>query len=304
MARKPNVPAPAVNPPTEPSKPKSAVDAMGVSESKPKRPFGGFTKRQWIYVGVMAVIGLWGLNLNAPSKPLIIPTSTPGITTLRFDAPSPTAIEVTSTVPSVVVQVSTVAPTATITETPAPLPTDTPVPPTVAALVVQAVQPSATFIIVENDGLGDVMVFNPVKMFYAGANGAKLRSCPNRTCEVVASLLVGDQLIANGAIDGEEVEQGNKLWYRTQVNGQTLYAFSGILDSSAPSSAGGSASGGSSSSPTMSQPVLSGGACPNISATCGQLNSCDEARACYAAGNTSLDGNDKDGIPCESLCGG
>lgn len=47
----------------------------------------------------------------------------------------------------------------------------------------------------------------------------------------------------------------------------------------------------------------SGPTCPNIRATCTQLRSCDEAKACLAAGNGKLD-RDNDGIPCESLCGG
>jgi len=42
-------------------------------------------------------------------------------------------------------------------------------------------------------------------------------------------------------------------------------------------------------------------ACPSISFTCKQLSSCEQARACLAAGNTRLDA-DHDGIPCETLC--
>lgn len=53
--------------------------------------------------------------------------------------------------------------------------------------------------------------------------------------------------------------------------------------------------------PLSPQPS-SGGSCPNVGATCSQLSSCAEARACLAAGNTSLD-RDHDGVPCESLCG-
>jgi uncharacterized protein YraI len=45
------------------------------------------------------------------------------------------------------------------------------------------------------------------------------------------------------------------------------------------------------------------GVCPNITFTCEQLLSCDQAQACYLVGNTSLDG-DQDGIPCENLCQG
>jgi uncharacterized protein YraI len=45
-------------------------------------------------------------------------------------------------------------------------------------------------------------------------------------------------------------------------------------------------------------------ACPSTAFTCTQLFTCEEARACLAAGNFSLDA-DNDGIPCEeSLCAG
>lgn len=44
-----------------------------------------------------------------------------------------------------------------------------------------------------------------------------------------------------------------------------------------------------------------GGSCPSLSARCSDLSTCEQARACLAAGNTSLD-RDHDGIPCESLC--
>jgi len=50
------------------------------------------------------------------------------------------------------------------------------------------------------------------------------------------------------------------------------------------------------------QPSGGGGSCPSVSARCSELSSCDQARACLAAGNTSLD-RDHDGVPCESLCG-
>jgi len=58
----------------------------------------------------------------------------------------------------------------------------------------------------------------------------------------------------------------------------------------------------SKSSATQALPTRNvAGSCPNVKATCSQLSSCDQARACLAAGNRSLD-RDNDGIPCESLC--
>jgi hypothetical protein len=39
-----------------------------------------------------------------------------------------------------------------------------------------------------------------------------------------------------------------------------------------------------------------------VAQTCKSFKTCEEAMKSYRAGNTKLDG-DKDGIPCESLCG-
>ena len=51
-------------------------------------------------------------------------------------------------------------------------------------------------------------------------------------------------------------------------------------------------------------PGVNVGFCPSITFTCQQLASCEQAQACLAAGNRTLDG-DNDGIPCEEfLCTG
>ena len=39
-----------------------------------------------------------------------------------------------------------------------------------------------------------------------------------------------------------------------------------------------------------------------IAQTCKSFNSCEEAVRSYKSGNSKLD-RDKDGVPCESLCG-
>ena len=46
-----------------------------------------------------------------------------------------------------------------------------------------------------------------------------------------------------------------------------------------------------------------GGAPALARQTCKDFSTCEEAMKAYKAGNTKLDG-DKDGIPCEKLCGG
>jgi len=75
------------------------------------------------------------------------------------------------------------------------------------------------------------------------------------------------------------------------TNGITQFLFFDIATGSVVLSADASGTGATS--------------CPNTSFTCAQLSSCDQARACLAAGNTSLDG-DSDGFPCEGeprFCG-
>lgn len=47
--------------------------------------------------------------------------------------------------------------------------------------------------------------------------------------------------------------------------------------------------------------ITSPNACPSTAFTCDQLFTCQEAYACYAAGNTTLD-PDGNGVPCENLC--
>lgn len=60
----------------------------------------------------------------------------------------------------------------------------------------------------------------------------------------------------------------------------------------------------SSQAPAGATPSTPTSVCPSTAFTCNQLFTCDEARACLAAGNFSLDA-DADGIPCEeSLCAG
>jgi hypothetical protein len=55
--------------------------------------------------------------------------------------------------------------------------------------------------------------------------------------------------------------------------------------------------GANQSFPTLT-PTSGGGVCPSTGFTCPQLFTCQEAYACLAAGNLSLD-PDGDGIPCE-----
>lgn len=43
--------------------------------------------------------------------------------------------------------------------------------------------------------------------------------------------------------------------------------------------------------------------CGSFPRTCGQMTSCSQAKQALQCGHTKLD-RDKDGIPCETICGG
>jgi phosphatidylserine/phosphatidylglycerophosphate/cardiolipin synthase-like enzyme len=54
-------------------------------------------------------------------------------------------------------------------------------------------------------------------------------------------------------------------------------------------------------SPEIATPTPDPNECPDLTFTCAQFTSCEQAMACLRAGNTRLD-RDGNGIPCESLC--
>lgn len=61
---------------------------------------------------------------------------------------------------------------------------------------------------------------------------------------------------------------------------------------------GGGGGGGDVPTPIAPTPTPSTGVCQSTAFTCAELFTCSEARACYAAGNFSLDG-DGNGVPCD-----
>jgi len=129
---------------------------------------------------------------------------------------------------------------------------------------------------------------------------ANARECPTTECAIVATFGAGIGLMYDAVVNGEPVEDGNWVWYRVQYAARDVYVYSGVVTTRAPQPASAGAGAFATSTPLGS----SGGAsCPLYDALCSDLSTCEQAMACLAAGNESLD-RDKDGIPCESLCGG
>jgi hypothetical protein len=183
--------------------------------------------------------------------------------------------------------VVTLTPSETITNTltPSQTATLTPVPPSVVAMNPQVIYVKST---------------------------ANLRTCAAQSCEKIAQLQPGDVIMANGTIQGEEINTGHTSWYRVDYQGQALFVYGQLVSVNAPTSV-----------PVYIQPTeipislppvslpqnsgssggsTGGGSCPDIHASCSALT-CDQAYACLASGNRSLD-RDHDGVPCESVCSG
>jgi|GEM_PF-2866112 len=148
----------------------------------------------------------------------------------------------------------------------------------------------------------DVLVIDP-QTYYVASGGARLRNAPNTSGVELTFLNGATAIIVTGMVDGQAVESGNLVWYVTSWQGQTAYVYSGLAQLSAPTAVQPAVvqpPAGQNQSPA---PVV-GGTCPSLSTTCGSgLLTCEQAYACLAAGNRTLD-NDGDGVPCESICPG
>jgi hypothetical protein len=109
-------------------------------------------------------------------------------------------------------------------------------------------------------------------------------------------------------VNGDAIDAGNSIWYRTRYNQQVVYAYSNVMlaqpPAIAPVAGGGSSTGGQSVIPVQSPPQQQTWSCSGNIYNCGDFSSCSEVMGYFNAcsGDPSeLDG-DNDGRPCESLC--
>jgi hypothetical protein len=127
-------------------------------------------------------------------------------------------------------------------------------------------------------------------------SAANLRTCAHRDCEQIAQLQPGEAVMSTGTIEGEAITSGKSLWYRVDFGGRALYVYSELISPNPPAT----------NPPIFAPPVstipppVGSVGCPSLDATCSVMT-CEQAYACLAAGNASLD-RDHDGVPCESVC--
>lgn len=141
---------------------------------------------------------------------------------------------------------------------------------------------------------------------YTTTRSARVRSEPSTSAEIVTTLRAGTVISVLETVDGESVS-GSRVWYRIR-NGyihSSLVRAGGEPVSPNPATSNNPAtgSGGNVTLATSAPVVGGGGASCGGANTCSQMASCEQAYACLNAGNGRLD-RDKDGIPCESICGG
>lgn len=172
---------------------------------------------------------------------------------------------------------------------------------------------------------------NMAETYYVTANGAvNIRSCASTDCGVVTTANRGDALAVVSLLNN---------WYELQLdNGDTGYIADFLIGINPPSTQPTAVPVQSTAIPqsndsqsvvqptaipaqptavpvqptavpvstvavqSEAQPPSDGQICGGAT-TCGAMSSCEQAYACLRAGRSSLD-RDKDGIPCESICGG
>jgi micrococcal nuclease len=148
-------------------------------------------------------------------------------------------------------------------------------------------------------------------------SGVNARQCARTDCTVLAKLTIGMEVTVNGWIHGTPVN-GNDIWRRATVNGKEVYIHSIYLSPDKPTSppvivqqpAQPPAQQLMSTVPPapMSQAPAQQWDCSGNFYNCPYFeNKCDLLRSYWAAcpGDPSrLDGNPKDGVPCEKQCGG
>lgn len=145
-----------------------------------------------------------------PSETPIPPTETPDLVQTQFAALDATNNAAQSTLAALQTQLAaSPAPTA-----------DTP--PSAEPLATAAPSPTT-----------DPVVPMPLTTLYA-RDVTPLRTCADRTCDALQLLSPGMALVVNGSLSGDMIENGNNLWYRADVAGQRVYAYSGYLMTTAP----------------------------------------------------------------------
>ncbi|MDQ7026776.1 MAG: SH3 domain-containing protein [Anaerolineae bacterium] len=154
------------------------------------------------------------------------------------------------------------------------------------------------------------------RTYYVTSNRINARACPETTCDIVTTLSRGDEIQVIETIAGTNVA-GSTGWYHARYNGRVIYVHSSLASRNRPSTAAPvlpqTSSSGNTATPQNQSvaPPAPASACNCQSGNtlnCSDFRSQSAAQACYnqciqEVGRDvhGLDGNDNDGLACESL---
>lgn len=219
--------------------------------------------------------------------------------------------------------------TPTLTSTPSLTPTLT-LTPTITLTPTQTVTPSITPSPTITNTLRPTNTDRPTSLprgntYYSEGNNINVRSCPELSCEVVDVLTFAEEIeIIDSSYHGDAVS-GDTRWMQAVVNGELAYVHSSLVSSTRPrivtavpqavvpntttntTTNTNNASSQSVAPPPPQQPA-SVCSCNADTYNCSDFNRQSEAQACHNQCQSErgydvhgLDGNDNDGLACESL---
>lgn len=171
------------------------------------------------------------------------------------------------------------------------------------------------------DGIASEATSSATSTVIYTTNAANARECPRLYCDVIVTLVAGEELDGVTLVEGDAVENNNQ-WWQVAYNGQEVYVHTSLISqvegqtSTTITTTVPSAPSNPAPTPVPAQPQQpvvqptapispvppSGAVCPSTSARCTEMT-CEQAYACLAAGNRTID-RDGDGVPCESICPG
>ncbi len=91
------------------------------------------------------------------------------------------------------------------------------------------------------------------KTYYAGSDGANVRTCTTTKCDVLTKIAAGEPIVVDGTVTGDAASAGNTLWYRVQYQGQIAYVYSGVVALTKPTTVSNTAGNSNTGSNTSNQ---------------------------------------------------
>ena len=224
------------------------------------------------------------------------PSETASFTPSSTTTASPTAIPTTTAIFTATPPVTnSPSPSATRTQSPSPVPTIT-----ASSTITPTSRPLPTSTITPSPVPTATIAVSPLpsgETYYANNGDVRVRTCPRRDCETLRVMQLGETVVVIGTTTGDTVFNSNR-WYEVNHQGRLGYVHSSLLVTELPQPT---------SAPINQPPPITGTCSCSVDLDCGDFTSQSGAQACYSyclstTGRDvhNLDGNDNDGLACDS----